>query len=118
MGFSFFSFFVAGIFVSLMTAPPPKKDVYVTKKTDKIGNGLAGVHTTRVPNFRVYISKKRRGHWMLNRFGVIRFNQPIPHTKKRAVETYYTSLLDPVKQVHDQGMPGLTLTTTTKSIPH
>ena len=46
------------------------------KKTRHSVSGLAGVHRTRGPNFRVHLHKKRRGHWALNEFGTICLNQP------------------------------------------
>ena len=48
--------------------PDLKKNIYIWRK--QIGNGLAVVHRTLVPYFRVYL-QKRRGHWMLNKFGAI-----------------------------------------------
>ena len=59
-------YFFSPEFLDLLTPKYPekyskKKDIWREKI---IGNGLVGVHRTRVLNFRVYL-KKWRGHWML-----------------------------------------------------
>ena len=49
------------------------------KKQSNQFSGLAGFHIEHVCQISGFISKKRRGHWMLNKFGAEGLNQLYGH---------------------------------------